>query len=318
VTTPLPAAVGPAGRSTRPRVISASKRTDIPAFYLRWFADCCDRGSVDVPNPRYHTAADPLRRWSHVSLRPEHVLAVVWWSKNYTVYERLAPRFAAYAVQHFHFTINPRRADLTWLEPDLPPLDEVYRQVRFLAGLPGGPERITWRYDPLCFWSEGGQEKSSWDSAFFEETCRALASLGVRRCVTSLADPYARFRRRMRQFQPDRTLREPADDEVTTIAAAMVAIAGGFGVEVAACTEPRLAACPGLVPARCIDGPALSPQASARPATDTRMRGREACGCTLHTDVGDYQAHECGYACIYCYANPNPRRLGNPRLLPPP
>ena len=37
---------------TRPRVISASKRTDIPAFSLKWMIAHCRDGWVDVPNVR--------------------------------------------------------------------------------------------------------------------------------------------------------------------------------------------------------------------------------------------------------------------------
>src|SRR3954471_10902643 len=78
--------------AARRRVISASKRTDIPAFYLRWFLDRVADGWVDVPNPMFRYASDPLKRLSHVSLRSEHVQAIVWWSKNYAVYERFADR----------------------------------------------------------------------------------------------------------------------------------------------------------------------------------------------------------------------------------
>ena len=124
----------------RPRVISASKRTDIPAFYLRWMLERVKAGWVDVPNPMFRRATNPLKRLTHVSLRPEHVLSIVWWSKNYAVYERFQQGFARYPVQFFHFTINPRRDDLAWIERDVPSLDEVIRQMRFLASFPGGPD----------------------------------------------------------------------------------------------------------------------------------------------------------------------------------
>src|SRR5687768_17281765 len=65
--------------AVRRRVISASKRTDIPAFYLSWFLGRVEAGWVDVPNPMFRYASDPLKRLSHVSLRPEHVQAIVWW-----------------------------------------------------------------------------------------------------------------------------------------------------------------------------------------------------------------------------------------------
>ncbi|NBY46639.1 MAG: hypothetical protein EBQ56_02450 [Proteobacteria bacterium] len=37
------------------------------------------------------------------------------------------------------------------------------------------------------------------------------------------------------------------------------------------------------------------------------MAGREDCACSKHLDIGDYVSQECGYGCMYCYANPNHR-----------
>lgn len=299
----------------RPRVISASKRTDIPAFHLLWFLKRCQAGWVDVPNPMFRYAADPFKRLSHVSLRPEHVLAIVWWSKNYAIYERFHQRFAAYPVQYFQFTINPRRSDLAWIEPDVPPLEEALRQVRFLAKL-HGPDFISWRYDPLCFWTEDGENRSTWDPDFFDRTCREMSGIGVTRCVTSLADRYAKFERRMRRFFPEKHLRGPAPDELDEITQCMVEIGAAHKIRVEACTEKELVKPNGIGKARCIDAACLSPRAPKGAATDTKMKGREECGCSLHTDVGDYQEHECGYSCVYCYANPNHRRFDPRRRQP--
>jgi hypothetical protein len=293
--------------AVRRRVISASKRTDIPAFYLSWFLGRVEAGWVDVPNPMFRYASDPLKRLSHLSLRPEHVQAIVWWSKNYAVYERVSERLTVYSDQYFQFTINPRRADLAWIEPDVPPLDEALRQVRFLAGLPGGPSRIAWRYDPLLFWREDGADRNSWDPDFFGHVARALGSIGVTRCFTSVADRYAKFEKRMRQSSPDRSLRDPTTAELTAISTEMAALADAHELDLFSCTEAALAACEGFTKGACIDGRLLGGPKAA--ATDTKMRGREECGCTLHTDIGDYVTQECGYSCVYCYANPNHRRF---------
>lgn len=292
----------------RPRVISASKRTDIPAFYLTWLLKRVEAGWVDVPNPMFRYAGDPLQRLTHVSLRPEYVLAVVWWSKNYGVYERFHEAFARYPVQHFHFTINPRREDLAWIEPDVPPLEEALRQVRFLTGLPGGPDMVSWRYDPLLFWRERGVARTSWDPEFFEHVCRELSALGVGRCFTSLVDRYAKFEQRIKRFFPHISLRDPTEDEVAAISQQMTDVARAYGMQLLACTEAPLARREGFAKGACIDGRPLGGPTS--PATDRRMRGREDCGCTVHVDIGDYVTQECGYACVYCYANPSHRRFG--------
>lgn len=294
--------------SSRRRVISASKRTDIPAFYLGWFLRRMEDGWVDVPNPMFRYAGDPLKRLSHVSLRPEDVQAIVWWSKNYAVYERFTDRLAVYPNQYFQFTINPRCDGLAWIEPDVPPLDEALRQVRFLAGLPGGPSGIAWRYDPLLFWREDGIDRSSWDPDFFALMCRELTAVGVTTCFTSIADRYGKFEQRMRRHFSGCELRDPSTEEIDTIAVDMSDVARAHRLRLYSCTEAALAANDGFEKGACIDGRLLGGSKAA--ATDTKMRGREECGCTLHTDIGDYVTQECGYSCVYCYANPNHRRFG--------
>ena len=296
----------------RRRVISASKRTDIPAFYLKWLIGRCREGWVDVPNPLFRRAADPLQRLTHVSLRPDDVAAIVWWSKNYAVYTRLHAAFADYPAQYFHLTITSRRPDLAWLEPEVPPEAAMLQQVEFLARL-HGPQALAWRYDPLVFWEEQGELRSSWDAEFFERMARALGAIGVPVVFTSVADRYRKFERRLQRYWPGRRLRDPEPAELAAIVAHMRAVAEQCGLRLAGCAEPMLAAC-GVAPGRCIDALLLAEQAGGRvstgPATDTKMKGRETCGCTVHTDIGDYVTQECGYACAYCYANPNHRRFG--------
>ena len=57
-------------------IISASRRTDIPAFFAGWFMEKIRSGAVQVSNP-----FNP-RQIRTVSLRPEDVDGIVFWSKN--------------------------------------------------------------------------------------------------------------------------------------------------------------------------------------------------------------------------------------------
>jgi hypothetical protein len=299
----------------KPRVISASKRTDLPAFYLHRMLAWVEAGWVDVPNPMYRRAADPLKRLTHVSLEPAHVRAIVWWSKNYGPYLKMHEGFARYPLQAFQFTINPRRDDLAWLEPDVPSLDDAIRQAAALVDVRKQPDLISWRYDPLLFWSEGGALKSTWDDDFFQNVCSEMKRIGIRRCFTSVADHYQKVERRFARFFPHVTLRTPRTEELESIANAMSMIARDHGIEVHTCTEPRLETLGGFAHGSCIDGALLQRHAgsgakvSLAKATDRSYPGRAECGCTVHTDIGDYEEHECRYSCAYCYANPNHRRF---------
>ena len=57
-------------------IISASRRTDIPAFYSSWFMDRIREEKVLVKNP-----FNPSQKKT-ISLRPEGVDAIVFWTRN--------------------------------------------------------------------------------------------------------------------------------------------------------------------------------------------------------------------------------------------
>jgi hypothetical protein len=57
-------------------IISASRRTDIPAFYSKWFMNRIYEGKVVVYNPYNKCGYE-------VSLNPKNIDAIVFWSKNY-------------------------------------------------------------------------------------------------------------------------------------------------------------------------------------------------------------------------------------------
>ena len=63
-------------KSTHKIVISASRRTDIPAFYMPWFMEQIDRGFFEVVNPfNQHVSVVPAT--------PDRVHTIVFWSKNF-------------------------------------------------------------------------------------------------------------------------------------------------------------------------------------------------------------------------------------------
>ena len=57
-------------------IISASRRTDIPAFFSDWFLKRAEKQYVYVRNPM-----NP-HQVSRISLAPEVVDGIVFWSKN--------------------------------------------------------------------------------------------------------------------------------------------------------------------------------------------------------------------------------------------
>ena len=82
-------------------ILSVSRRTDIPAFYMPWFMNRLREGYVMVRNPmNYHQV-------SRVSLSPEVIDCMVFWTKNAMP---LTPHLGEIALQYpfyIQYTLNP-------------------------------------------------------------------------------------------------------------------------------------------------------------------------------------------------------------------
>ena len=103
------------------QVISASRRTDIPAWYLDRLIGFVHQGYAVVANPF-------SGKTSRVDLSPDHVHTLVLWSKNFGLFLQKMEQFKEYQL-YFLFTIN----DLPDYEPSLPPLSERIGQLHELA-----------------------------------------------------------------------------------------------------------------------------------------------------------------------------------------
>ena len=281
-------------------VISASRRTDIPAFYMPWFMDREARGRFDLVNPfngRVRT----------FEVHPGTVHTIVFWSKNYHPFlsqgcgEVLQRR--GYNL-FFHFTLNSAASDL---EPHLPGLDVRLHQVGELSRR-FGPACITWRFDPVCFYRRRGESQVRDNLGDFELIAATAARLGLSRCTTSFLDLYPKVRRRARTqgvefFTPSHEKRQ----QVLTM---RVEVRAPLGIELATCCEAGLHdginGLRGVRPTACVDHGLLTTLGgdglSHRP--DRGQRIKQGCGCHKSLDVGDYRRHGCGNGCLFCYANP--------------
>lgn len=119
-------------------IISASRRTDIPAFYSEWFFNRLQEGFVLIPSPR-----NP-KQLSRISLKRDVVDCFVFWSKNPSAMIGQLDRLAAYNY-YFQFTLTPYQKDIEQHLPSVEKRIEIFRQLSDQIG----KERIVWRYDPV-------------------------------------------------------------------------------------------------------------------------------------------------------------------------
>lgn len=265
------------------QVISASRRTDIPAFYSDWLLHRLAAGYCDVLHPY-------TKKWFRVSLRPEDVGAIAFWSKNYAPLLPELDRVEKTTKNlFFHFTItaNP---DLELRTPDHRDAVRDYLHIAKRYS----PEHVIWRFDPLCI-----TDKLSYE--MHEERFATIAGLlkgQATSCIISFAHPYRKMMHNLKKYT-SHTVVPVSMEEQKINAARLARRAATYGIRLlACCTEHLLSDQVGK--ARCIDGPKLSLLFGT--ALDKRAAAsRKGCGCTKSIDIGAYDT--CGHGCVYCYAN---------------
>ena len=295
-------------------IISASRRSDLPAFYTPWLLERLAQGWCLVANP-----FNP-RQVSRLSLARDQVEAMVLWTKNPApLLARLdeldRPGFAYY----FLYTLNPYPPDL---EPHLPPLEQRLATFQALATRLG-PDRVVWRYDPIII---SNRTPPAWHEQAFASLSRELAG-ACQRVIVSLVHPYAKTRRRLGALaQRGWEFSWPAWDQALAqdLLATLARLAAGQGMTMAACASPVDLRSIGVEPARCID-----PQLIARIGGPAGLGGtdpgqRPECGCAPSRDMG--APDTCLHGCEYCYAcvsqsaalaNHQRHDPAGPFLLPP-
>lgn len=284
----------------QPIVLSASRRTDIPAFYMPWFMKSLDQGFFEVINPYNHSR-------SQVPAPPELIHSIVFWSKDYgrfidQGYDRELVRRGFNLF--FNFSINsPHRQ----LEPRVPPLKNRLDQLTYLARRFSG-RHIHWRFDPICL-MRSPEGRLSDNMNAFDRIADHAAALGIETCIASFVDLYRKVLRRL-STQPGLSLYDPPLAEKVGRVQRMEAALSRRGIALCLCCEKELmAALPAnttVRPAACIPGRRLvelyGPGISLR--KDPGQRSAAGCGCTLSKDVGSYKLHPCHHNCLFCYANP--------------
>ena len=277
------------------KVISASRRTDLVAFFPDWLAEGIrtEKAVVLGPSGRVYS----------IDLCPESIHSFVLWSKSFenliANVSGLQDGLCKYDQLYFHFTITGLGG--TPIEREVPSPEAALRQLESLLALAGRPERISLRFDPVVYWLDKDEVKTN--LRFFEELAGRAAELGIRNIRFSFAQWYGKSKRRAEKLgfpYVDRTLEEKRNDAVY-----LSTVARAHGLNLYVCSQDFLADVPGIHPSACIDGRLLQechPEGAPVSLTKDKTQRRE-CRCTESVDIGSY-TQTCPHSCVYCYANP--------------
>ncbi len=269
-------------------IISASRRTDVPAFYSRWFMKRIEAGYCDVPNP-FNPA-----QITKVSLKPEDADAIVFWTRNALP---LLPHLGELNLKghryYFLYTLmdNPRPID-----PRCPSLREALATFKALSDRIG-PERVIWRYDPVVF---SNATTVDFHKKIYERIARELQGY-TRRSIISVVTIYRKARQRLAALsEVGIELTECEGEDFVDLMRFLASVARENGMALSSCAQDRDLAPFGILPGKCIDDGLIREVFGLEVNHTKDPSQREACGCVVSKDIGMYDT--CLYGCVYCYA----------------
>ena len=265
-------------------IISASRRSDVPAFYGKWLVNRLRAGEVLVRNPMQS------KQVSRILLSSETVDALVFWTKNPENFFSCLPEIDALGYSYyFLFTLTPYDATLEPSVPEKGKMVDVFRRLSRLVGA----ERVVWRYDPVVLTD---RFTHAWHAAAFTRLAGELSGY-TERCIISFLDDYRKIRSRMRNISY--TL--PDQMAMGELAALFADAAGRQGIALFTCSHDIDLSPHGIMHSRCIDADLIE-QISGCKVLGVKKAGsqRHACGCIESRDIGSYNT--CTHGCLYCYA----------------
>ena len=267
-------------------IISASRRTDIPACYSDWFMNRIREGHVCVRNP-FQTS-----QVTCVELDPQKVDCIVFWTKDPGPMMKYLPELSERGFQYcFQFTVTPYDDRL---EPGVRPKAEIEETLIELSKRIGR-ERVLWRYDPIIF---SDQMTVDWHKKQFLRLCEKFAPY-VSRVTISFLDLYPRLL--------EKNLRAATRDEMVRMADAIGRTAFYYGLEAVTCSEAMDFSKLGIGRGSCIDPKVISKIVRLPLKIPKDPSQRAHCQCYQSIDIGAYNT--CQAECIYCYATSRVGRL---------
>ena len=311
--------------ATAPVIISASRSTDIPAFYAKWFFNRLTKGYCAWYNPFN-------QQKMYISF--ERCRVIVFWTKNPAPIIPYLPELDKRGI-HYYFQVTLNDYVKEGFEPNVPSVDERVETFKKLSSLIG-KEKVIWRFDPLIIapnisprelltriWNVGNKLKGLTDKLVFSfvdvKTYKKVQNNLVNETTLftkeDVENAEANHAQRIEIVEGLKKIREAWYKE-------------GWDIEMATCAEDIDLDAYGIEHNRCIDGELMKrifaddnelvyylhtlkwpekdmfgeippiPQ-KTKNVKDTGQR--KICGCMVSKDIGMYNT--CRHFCVYCYAN---------------
>lgn len=259
-------------------ILNVSGRTDIVAFYSKWFLNRLKEGYVDVRNPFNPNLVSRID-FDDVDL-------ILFCTKNpIPIVDKLGDIKIPYI---FHVTITPYKDDI---EPNLPSKSKIIEAVKKISTRVG-IDNIYVRYDPI-FISE--KYNIEYHIKAFTKLCSLLKGY-VKTIIVSFIDNYKNVRKNL----PYLKYRSFTEEDYKLIGESFSKIAKNNNMVVQTCFEERNLTEYGFIKGECMSKE-LAFKLTGKTYKKWQARKGNACNCVELVDIGVYNS--CNHLCKYCYAN---------------
>ena len=259
-------------------ILNVSGRTDIVAFYSKWFLNRLKEGYVDVRNPFNQNLVSRINF--------EDVDLILFCTKNpIPIVDKLNDIKIPYI---FHITITPYKNDI---EPNLPSKSDIIKAVKKISTTIG-IENVYVRYDPI-FISE--KYNIEYHIKAFTKLCSLLKGY-VKTIIVSFIDNYQNVRKNL----PYLKYRSFTEEDYKLIGENFSKIAKKNNMVVQTCFEERNLTEYGFTKGECMSKE-LAFKLTGKTYKKWQARKGNACNCVELVDIGVYNS--CNHLCKYCYAN---------------
>lgn len=259
-------------------ILNVSGRTDIVAFYSKWFMNRYKEGFVDVRNP-FNPKLISRIYFKDVDL-------ILFCTKNPLPIINDLKNIKKPII--FHVTLTPYKNDI---EPNVPPKTEIIKAIKKLSEIVG-IDNLVVRYDPI-FLSE--KYNIDYHIKAFDKLCGLLNGY-VHKIIVSFIDDYKNVRKNEKTLN----FKTFTENEYELIGKNFSESAKKNNMTVQTCFEDRNLSEYGFVNGECLSHE-LAYILTGKKYKNWKARKEQKCNCVQMVDIGAYNS--CKHFCKYCYAN---------------
>ncbi|MBR1581864.1 MAG: DUF1848 domain-containing protein [Bacilli bacterium] len=262
-------------------IINTGQRTDIPAFYSKWFINRIKEGFVMVRNPFVPNIVTKFK------LTPDVVDLIGFCTKNprpLLQYMDLLKPFGQYRS----ITITAFDKDI---EPNVPPIDEVIKDFQYISNIVG-KNAIVWRYTPIII-----NEKYTIERHLktFDYIAKSVSNF-----TDTVIYGFIDFYDKLIANHPE--IKDCSDEDKITLTKEFIKIAKKYNLTLKLCSKEKWLSEYGVDASGCMKISDYEKAINANLNIDKKSQGRKGyCACYLANDIGAYNS--CLHFCSYCYAN---------------